>query len=240
MSLLQKVQVCANALQAAYFEQKFYATFLLDPVEAASAAAKPQGKQPSATKSPRHSPRGGTPQRHTVPSQPHSDPHSIHESDAAHTHSAEPSNTSQQKQGSPSSTPDLSPRTMAEADDPPTPRMYRAMVPMPARPERTSGAMQPESSQLVLHEGHFGHDSRQLSPKRSSQHRQIAHERELQELHSVIRYSSCIPSACLPVCVQLRSLDILQYIRCPFSYTLTGRCVFVKQERLHRAYLLDK
>ena len=174
--------------QAAYFEQKFYATFLLDPVEAASAATKPPDKHLSAAKSPRHSPRGETELKKPPAAQQHPQKNISVNSSASHSHNV--STREETGQASTSSTPDLSPRTMGEADDPPTPRMYKAIVPVASRADHGQhglGAVKAEVSQIVLHQGHFGHNSQQFSPKRSVQHQQSAQEQELQRLHSNIR-----------------------------------------------------
>ncbi len=180
-------------VQAAYFEQKFYATFFLAPEPAAPSVCDPSQRQHRSertrsadSRSPRLSPRDQStadPDTH----QPYADAGGLSD-DTSHTTqlgsaSMQPRRESAGAagrqtvsigQGSRSSTPDLSPRGDLEADDPPTPRMYKAIVPTagPSQASRhhnehnDSQGARAEGSQMVLHQGHYDHARGQSSPRR--------------------------------------------------------------------------
>ena len=141
-------------VQAAYFEQKFYATFFLAPEAAtafgpdASQRRHTHGRTRSAdSRAPHQSPRDTSAKEHALP-QPHAPFQASNAAQNQHSGHGETEQSviiERQAQASdrqisqhpnhqsirPSS-PDLSPRGDLETDDPPTPRMYKSNVPKAA------------------------------------------------------------------------------------------------------------
>ena len=226
-------------VQAAYFEQKFYATFFLAPEAAAPPSAdssqlqrKSERTRSADSRSPRLSPRDRSASNQGV--------HLAQEHPAAGV--KEPVNSQQDKlatdrQGQPShepasvgggqpaqgrssrsSTPDLSPRGDPEADDPPTPRMYKSIVPTaaPSQPpqhhsdhshsQRLQQISKAGNSQMILHQGHYDHGKRDISPPRQPHAHEGASQQVIEDLHHTIRqsffalYILCV-CACASVCI---------------------------------------
>ena len=214
-----------SVAQAAYFEQKFYATFFLAPSTADQQPPNPvqQRRKPERTRSadsrsPRSSPRDLPEAHHSVsplcPAAPRSpqehdrqhnspdaDSHTWRETDAA---PAESGHVLQGRTEHDSSmdTPDLSPRGDLEAEDPPTPRMYKAIVPTaapapvqkPASERHHSPRLRPETSQVVLHQGHYDHDRQLASPQRQTQSKGQA--QALEEVRRIVRHVTSLSPAC--------------------------------------------
>ena len=92
------------------------------------------------------------------------------------------------------STPDLSPRAGTEAEDPPTPRMYKAIIPTagPGQMQNHVSAprspqMGPEATQVVLHQGHFDHGRQHASLQRHAQH--TGQEQAMEDLRHTVRHA---------------------------------------------------
>ena len=94
---------------------------------------------------------------------------------------------------------DLSPRGDVEAEDPPTPRMYKAIIPT-AAPKQTQGSpnaphsprLRPDTSQVVLHQGHYDqhHDSvarQHASPRRQTRYKGA--EQAIEDLRRTVRHA---------------------------------------------------
>ena len=91
-------------------------------------------------------------------------------------------------------TPDLSPRGDMEAEDPPTPRMYKAIIPTAASGQMQNHAsaphspkVAPEATQLVLHQGHFNHDRQHASPQRPARH--TGQDQAMEDLRHTVRHA---------------------------------------------------
>ncbi len=210
------------SVQAAYFEQKFYATFFLAPEAAAPPNADSSHIQSRSERtrcadshSTRLSPRDRSASNQGV--------HLAQEHPAAWV--KEPTNAQQDKvaadrQGQPShdpasvdgrqpaqgrrsrsSTPDLSPRGDPEADDPPTPRMYKSIIPTAAlsqaaqhhsdhsQSQRLHQSSKAGNGQMILHQGHYDHGKRDISPPRQPHAHEGASQQAIEELQHTIRQS---------------------------------------------------
>ena len=219
-------------VQAAYFEQKYFATFFLAPEAAGGTAAEPsKGQRRSEhtrsadSRSPRHSPRDISVTEHDAAGpQPHardefqaSYPKQSDSTSAQHVSKRQSANAddAQAVQCHPghvsrSSTPDLSPRGDCEADDPPTPRMYKSIVPTAAPSQvsihqtnkHSSPGIKAESSLLVLHQGHYEHGTGHSSPHRTA-HTHAQREASQQAIenlqHSLrhVSWPSCLHCHCM-------------------------------------------
>ena len=96
--------------------------------------------------------------------------------------------------GERASTPDLSPRGDLEAEDPPTPRMYKAITPIAAPGEMQSHVSAPHSprlqsgaTQVVLHQGHYDHGRQHASPQRHAHHK--GRDQAVEELRHTVRHA---------------------------------------------------
>ncbi|KAL3148684.1 hypothetical protein ABBQ38_014099 [Trebouxia sp. C0009 RCD-2024] len=204
-------------IKAAYFEQKFYATFFLTPDALPSDSAQRQrrsGRTQSAdSHSPANSPRdllaaqsSTAPPQHPPAEPPH--PTQGRQRDSPHIHSHAIADAPVDSiplvqdgigHSEGVSTPDLSPRGDMEAEDPPTPRMYKAIIPTAASNQTQGSARVPESprlraetSQVVLHQGHYDqhHDSlarQHASPQRQTQHK--GPEQAIEDLRRTVRHA---------------------------------------------------
>lgn len=117
-------------------------------------------------------------------------------------------------------TPDLSPRGDSETEDPPTPRMYKAIVPTappgpvqrPAKKCGNDSRLKPESSQIVLHQGHYEHSPHHASPGRHTLHKE--QEEAIGALRRTLRYALRLCPCCRPALMQLciESLAFVEHI----------------------------
>jgi len=234
-------------VQAAYFEQKFYATFFLAPEAAAPPNAdssqiqrRSERTRSADSRSPRLSPRDRSASNQGVhlaqehPAAGVKEPANAQQDNhAAERHgqlSHEPASVGgrqpAQGRGSRSSTPDLSPRGDPEADDPPTPRMYKSIVPTaaPSQPAQhhsdhshSQGLHQRSkagNSQMILHQGHYGHGKRDISPPRQLHAHEGASQQAIEDLQHTIRQSFC---ALYILCIV--------YILCVFVCVYTSVCI---------------
>ena len=218
-------------VQAAYFEQKFYATFFLAPEAAAPPKAdssqiqrRSERTQSADSRSPRLSPRDRPASNQVVclaqehPAAGVKEPTNAQQDKLAAERHGQPSHEPasvggrQPAQGrSRSSTPDLSPRGDPEADDPPTPRMYKSIVPTAAlnqaaqhhsdhsHCQKLHQNFKAGNSQVILHQGHYDHGKRDISPPRQSHAHEGASQQAIEDLQHTIRQSFLA----LYVCVHL-------------------------------------
>ena len=214
--------LCSPFVQASYFEQKFYATFFLAPEAAAPPNAdssqtqrRSERTRSADSRSPRLSPRDRSASNHGAhlaqahPAAGVKEPANAQQDKLAAEWQSQPSheptsaNGGQPAQGpsSKTSTPDLSPRGDPEADDPPTPRMYKSIVPTAAlsqaaqhhsdhsHSQRLDQSFKAGSSQMVVHQGHYDHGKRDLSPPRQAHAHEGASQQAIEDLQHTIRQS---------------------------------------------------
>lgn len=101
-----------------------------------------------------------------------------------------------------SSTPDLSPRGDFEADDPPTPRMYKSIVPTAApshisrhhpahhHSESLGPGSKADGGQMVLHLGHYDQAQGGSSPRRHPPAHHAASQQASEDVQHLIRYAA--------------------------------------------------
>ena len=162
------------------------------------------------SRSPANSPRdlpaaqsGATPRQDT-PVQPSQSTHRQHGVAEVHNHDDHASSDAALDSAQPvqrhsglddrMTTPDLSPRGDLEAEDPPTPRMYKAIIPTAAPGQMQNCASAPQSPKMaaeatlvVLHQGHFNHGRRHASPQRHAHH--IGQEPAMEDLRRTVRHT---------------------------------------------------
>ena len=93
------------------------------------------------------------------------------------------------------STPDLSPRGDLEAEDPPTPRMYKAIIPTAAsgsnqKPDTAlhhSPKLKPDTTQVVLHQGHYDHGRQHAIPQRHAEPK--GQQQAFEDLRQTVRHA---------------------------------------------------
>ena len=209
-------------MQAAYFEQKFYATFFLAPEAAAPPNADSSQIQRSSertrsadSRSPRLSPRDRSASNqgaHLAQEHPAAGVKEIadaqqdkiaaeRQGQLSHEPASVGGRQPAQGRSSRSSTPDLSPRGNPEADDPPTPRMYKSIVPASAtsqpaqhhsdhsQSQRLHQSSKAGNSQLIVHQGHYDHGKRDISPPRQPHAHEGASQQAIEDLQHTIRQS---------------------------------------------------
>ncbi|DBB14510.1 TPA: hypothetical protein ACH3X3_004792 [Trebouxia sp. C0006] len=207
-------------MQAAYFEQKFYATFFLAPEAAAPPNADSSQIQRSSertrsadSRSPRLSPRDRSASNqgaHLAQEHPAAGVKEIadaqqdkiaaeRQGQLSHEPASVGGRQPAQGRSSRSSTPDLSPRGNPEADDPPTPRMYKSIVPAsaPSQPaqhhsdhsqsQRLHQSSKAGNSQLIVHQRHCDHGKRDISPPRQPHAHEGASQQAIEDLQHTIR-----------------------------------------------------
>ena len=180
------------------------------PTEGAQRQRRSDRSRSADAYSPRNSPRdipsaghGVSPRQHP-PSPPSHPEHSRQQATDAHSHHehgtnagthAQPLQGATEHDGS-MSTPDLSPRGDLEAEDPPTPRMYKAIIPTAApgaiqKPDiafHHGPKLKPETSQVVLHQGRFEHSRQHSSPQRHTEHK--GQLQAMEDLRQTVRYAA--------------------------------------------------
>ncbi|DBA92530.1 TPA: hypothetical protein ACH3X1_002761 [Trebouxia sp. C0004] len=206
-------------IKAAYFEQKFYATFFLAPETSAAPAAdssqiqrRSERTRSADSRSPRLSPRDRSASNHGVHlAQAHlaagvKEAANAQQDELAAERqsqlSHEPTYGARQPTQGPSSrssTPDLSPRGDPEADDPPTPRMYRSIVTTAAlsqagqhhsdhsHSQKLDQSLMAGSSQMTLHQGHYDHGKHDLIPPRQAHAHEATSQQAVEDLQHTIR-----------------------------------------------------
>lgn len=247
--------------QAAYFEQKFYATFFLTPDALPSDSAQRQrrsGRTQSAdSHSPANSPRdllaaqsSAAPPQHPPAQPPH--PTRGRQRDGPHIHSHAPADAPAESiplvqegigHSEGLSTPDLSPRGGMEAEDPPTPRMNKAIIPT-AAPNQTQGStrapksprLRLETSQVVLHQGHYDQHHNSIARQHASPQRHFQHkgpEQAIEDLKRTVRHA---PRYCMILHNNLQPWQ--RHLPCACNTSLAMRsdhCWFQSQAIVVRA-----
>lgn len=140
---------------------------------------------------------GATPHQHSLLQPSHSThrqrdaadahDHDDHASSDAALDSAQPA---QERSDDRASTLDLSPRGDMEAEDPPTPRMYKAIIPTAAPGQMSNYVSAPHSPKLApeaLHQGHFDQGWQHASPKHHAHH--TGQEQAMEDLRHTVRHA---------------------------------------------------
>ena len=101
-----------------------------------------------------------------------------------------------------------------ESEDPPTPRMYKAIIPTGGPGQMQSNISAPhspkmalEAAQVVLHQGHFAHGRQHASLQRHAQH--AGQEQAMEDLKHTVRHALTGSMSCGNSLQQQQALSCL-------------------------------